>query len=196
MSYTLLSQKLLMNIIFTEIQKKNQKVFKNFFSKNYDGLVRYANGYLFDIAASEDIVQDVFIYIWENAENINLTSSLNGYLSAMVRNKCLNFLKSLKITDDCKILEFNFQLVTEYDFDTTSESDKKIIHHQVLKIVDTLPEKMQEIVKLKFISNYKYAEIAEELNISINTVKTQLKRAKVIISKMLISVLILLDINH
>ncbi len=184
-----------MNIIIEEIRKKNHQVFKNFFCKNYEGLVMYANGYLFDRATSEDIVQDVFVYIWENAEKINLNSSLNGYVFTMVRNRSLNFLKSLKITDDCKILDFNFHLITEHVFDTTSDEDKKIIYHQLLKIVDTLPTKMQKVVKLKFMHNYKYAEISEELNISVNTVKTHLKRAKVIISSMLSALLLLLDTN-
>ncbi len=68
------------------------------------------------------------------------------------------------------------------------------MYHQILKIVDTLPEKMQQIVRLKFLHGYKYKEIAEELYISINTVKTQLKRAKSKIIEMITSILILLDI--
>ena len=54
---------------------------------------------------------------------------------------------------------------------------------------------MQQIVKLKFLHNYKYAEIANELDISINTVKTQLKRAKLKITELVTSVLILLEIQ-
>ncbi|WP_303315331.1 RNA polymerase sigma-70 factor [Flavivirga abyssicola] len=185
-----------MNIIIEEIRKKNRKVYKNFFDKNYADLVTYANGYLFDQQASEDLVQEVFIYIWENAKKIKIKSSLKGYVATMVRNRCLNYLKSIKITDSFHYLELNIHLITEHVFDSTEEDEKKIVYHQILKIVDTLPEKMQKVVRLKFLHNYTYAEIAEELNISINTVKTHLKRAKVAITELITSLLILLEINQ
>tara|TARA_R110002049_G_scaffold55382_6_gene153693 strand:+ start:121 stop:678 length:558 start_codon:yes stop_codon:yes gene_type:complete len=185
-----------MNIILEEIAKQNRKVFKNFFDKHYEELVLYANGYLFDKDSSEDIVQEVFIYIWENADKMKIKSSLRGYLFTMVRNRCFNFLKSIKITDSYEYLEFNIELITEYVFDSTEEEDKKIVYHQILKIVDTLPPKMQQIVKLKFLHNYKYSEIAKELDISINTVKTQLKRAKSKITELVTAILILLQIHQ
>ncbi|PIA81065.1 hypothetical protein BFR04_15285 [Gaetbulibacter sp. 4G1] len=184
-----------MNLILEEIRKQNRRVFKNFFDKHYKELVVYANGYLFDLDSSEDIVQEVFIYIWENADKIKIKSSLKGYLLAMVRNRCFNFLKSIKITDDYEFLEFNINLITEHVFDSVTDEDKKIVYHQILKIVDTLPDKMQQIVKLKFLHNYKYSEIAEELGVSINTVKTQLKRAKLRITELVTSILILLQIH-
>ncbi|TGV04874.1 RNA polymerase sigma factor [Flavivirga rizhaonensis] len=185
-----------MNLVLKEISKKNEKVFKIFFDKHYKDLVVYANTYLFDKDSSEDVVQDIFIYIWENAGKLKIESSLKGYLYAMVRNKCLNFLKSIKITDSYELLEFNINLITEHVFNSTSKEEKKIVYHQILKIVDTLPEKMQQVVRLKFMHNYKYSEIATELNISVNTVKTQLKRAKVKIIEMVTAILILLQINQ
>ena len=100
------------------------------------------------------------------------------------------------LTDNFDFLEFNINLITEHVFDSASDDDKQIVYHQILKIVDSLPSKMQQIVKLKFLHHYKYAEIAEELGISINTVKTQLKRAKSKITEMVTSILILLEIYH
>ncbi|SFZ93095.1 RNA polymerase sigma-70 factor, ECF subfamily [Flaviramulus basaltis] len=185
-----------MNLIIEEISKKNQIVFKTFFDKHYKELVVYANGYLFDKDASEDIIQEIFIYIWEHANKLNIKTSLKGYLYAMVRNRCLNYLKSIKITDNFELLDFNINLITEHVFNSTSEEDKTIVYHQILKIVDTLPEKMQQVVKLKFLHNYKYSEIASELGISINTVKTQLKRAKSRITELVTTLLILLQINQ
>ena len=185
-----------MNLILEEISKKNEQVFKSFFDKHYKDLVTFAYGYLYDRDSSEDIVQDVFIYIWENASKLNIESSLKGYSYAMVRNRCLSYLKSIKITDNYEFLEFNINLITEHVFDSTSEDDKKIVYHQILKIVDTLPEKMQQVVRLKFLHNYKYSEIAAELDISVNTVKTQLKRAKLKITEMVTVILILLETNR
>jgi len=179
------------NLIIQEIKKRNKEVFKTFFNKYYEAYVIYANGYLFDKAASEDIAQDVFVYLWENAERIDIQSSLQGYLYTMVRNKCLNYLKAIKVTDRNHILEFNINLITEQVFDSNSEENKDIVYKHLLDTLETLPEKMQQVVKLKFLHNYKYAEIAEEMNISINTVKTQLKRAKLRIAELITILLIL-----
>ncbi len=86
-----------MNLIIEEIQKGNRKVFQNFFNKNYKQFVSFGNNYLFDQQASEDIVQDLFIYVWENANTINITSSLNSYMHTSIKNRCLNYLKSIKL---------------------------------------------------------------------------------------------------
>ncbi len=185
-----------MNLILEGIRNKNEQVFKTFFDSHYNGLVTYANGFLFDKEASEDLVQEVFIYIWENASKLNVVTSLKSYVYAMVRNRCFNYLKSIKVTDNYKLLEFSADLLAEHVVDTASEDDKKIVYHQILKIIDALPEKMQEIVRLKFIQNYTYLEIAEELGVSVNTVKTQLKRAKLKITEMITVVLVLLDLKR
>lgn len=153
----------------------------------------FANGYLFDQAASEDVVQETYIYLWENIDKINIETSVKAYLYTMVRNRCYNFLKSIKITDDAKYLDLNASLISNQNLELFSEEDTDIVYNQILKIVDSLPIKMQEIFKLKFFSNYKYSEIADELGISVNTVKTQLKRAKSKINESLTCILILLS---
>ena len=179
-----------MNLIFEEIKKGNRKVFKNFFDDNYEDLVIYANSYLFDKHESEDVVQEVFIKIWEKSSEITIETSLKSYMYSMVRNRCLNRLKSLKITDKFNVLEFNVNLITEHVFDSNLENEKSLVFEHVLKILETLPTKMQQIVKLKFLHNYKYSEIAQEMGISINTVKTQLKRAKIKISELVTTLII------
>ncbi len=181
---------------FTEIQKHNKFVFKKLFESLYEDLVFFANGYLFDVSASEDIVQETFIQLWEKAETITIKNSLKAYLYSMVRNRCLNYLKTIKITDFSNILDFQAIIESDYDLDDYTNEDKEIIYAQVLKIIETLPTKMQTIVKLRFMNNYKYSEIAEEMNVSVNTVKTQLKRAKIKISSLITSILILLSTPH
>ena len=181
---------------FTEIQKQNKFVFKKLYESLYEDLVFFANGYLFDISASEDIVQETFIQLWEKAKTITIKNSLKAYLYSMVRNRCLNYLKTIKITDSSNILDFQAIIESDYDLDDYTNEDKEIIYSQILKIIETLPAKMQTIVKLRFMNNYKYSEIAEEMNVSVNTVKTQLKRAKIKISSLITSILILLSTPH
>lgn len=178
--------------VFREIQRKNHFVFKRFFEDTYEDLVQYADSYLFEKSTSEDIVQEVFISLWENASQMDIKTSFNSYLFSMVRNRCLNHLKTIKITDGAKVLDIQHLISTEYELDVFSEEDQLIIHNQVLKVVEMLPSKMQRIVRMKYIENYKYVDIAEELGISVNTVKTQLKRAKLRIAQQLITVVAVL----
>ncbi|WP_420602259.1 RNA polymerase sigma factor [Flagellimonas sp.] len=179
--------------ILEEIQNQNRFVYKKLFDDFYEDLVQYAHGYLFDKSPSEDIVQEVFIYLWEKSDTITIQTSLKGYMYAMVRNRCLNFLKSIKITDEVNLLELHAVVSEEYNLDAFSTSDKKAIYARVIEIVDALPSKMQTIVKLRFVSNYRYSEIADELGISVNTVKTQLKRAKIKIGQLIVSVIMLVS---
>ncbi|WP_248722460.1 RNA polymerase sigma-70 factor [Seonamhaeicola sp. ML3] len=182
--------------VFLEIRKKNHSAFKEVFQKYYFDLVLYANQYLFDKGLSEDVVQDVYIRLWEGAESIEIKTSLKAYLYTMVRNRCFNKLKTLKITytSDEVILDYaNKNVQTPY---LLENNNKQILHQRILESVEDLPNKMKLIVKLRFVNNYKYKEIANELNISVNTVKTQLKRAKVKLAQFVIfSVIFILTIN-
>ena len=96
------------------LKKMNESVFKNFFDTFYSDLVNYANAFLFDKDASEDIVQDVFIYIWENADQLNIENSFKAYLFRMVRNQYLKYQKEEDIWAIFKDLERNKLLFTKY----------------------------------------------------------------------------------
>ncbi|MBU2948421.1 sigma factor [Zobellia uliginosa] len=123
-----------MNLILEEIRKKNEKVFKNFFDKHYEEFVVYANGYLFDKDSSEDIVQEIFIYIWEHANTLKIETSLKGYIYAMVRNKCFNYLKSIKITDNLELLDFNINLIAEHVFNLNYVIVKSVLKSIFLRL--------------------------------------------------------------
>jgi RNA polymerase sigma-70 factor (ECF subfamily) len=184
-----------MDFIIKEIRRGNKKAFRTFFTENYEKLVAYANGYLFDLQASEDVVQDVFIYIWENAHRLEITTSLKGYMAVMVKNRCINLLKSVKITDRENLFDLTISLTSENIYETEDNEKKEILYNKILKVLDTLPDKMQQIVKMKLIQGYKYQEIAKEMDISVNTVKTQLKRAKSKILQLITFLLLILLLN-
>jgi RNA polymerase sigma-70 factor (ECF subfamily) len=175
--------------VIREIQNKNHAVFKKLFEDLYAELVIYANRYLFDRNQSEDIVQEVFVYLWEKSDMIMLKGTLKGYMYAMVRYKCLNVLKTIKVTDANRALALHAVFDSEEQSEIfTAEENNSILYNQVLKILENLPVQMRTIVRLRFINNYRYVEIAEELGVSVNTVKTQLKRAKIKVSKQIIAI--------
>ncbi len=159
------------------MQKQYKDNFKQFFNHYYEELVIYAESYLFNRAASEDLVQEIFIYLWENSDKVIINKSSRAYLYVMVRNRCINYLKTVKITDDLSVLELIASFDNHYQNDEMTEERKRQYEH-IMGIVEQMPVKMQEIFQLKYFKNYKYSEIASELKISLNTVKTQLQRAR------------------
>lgn len=166
--------------ILLKIRENHLGSFESLFHLYYEPLVLHAQGYLSDRASCEDIVQEVFIYVWENSRSIKITVSLKGYLYKMVRNRMLNHLKTLKITYDLDVLNSTITRQT-YEESVIVQEEKNVKINAVLLLIEKLPKKMKEIFILKHRRNFSYSEISEHLNISPNTVKTQLKRAKVIL---------------
>ena len=168
------------NIILKEIQDGNRESFKSLFYSYYDVLVVYAEKYLYCRESSEDVVQEAFIYIWENANVVDIQTSFEAYLYRMVRNRSLNYLKTIKISVDLEVVEntLNDPVATKYeDF----QHEDVIKFNEVILLAETMPERMKAVFDLKYRQNYSYLEISKELEISINTVKTQLKRAKILV---------------
>ncbi|PQJ69436.1 RNA polymerase sigma-70 factor [Polaribacter butkevichii] len=176
------------HFLIAQIKKKDTVAFKKCYDLFFQDLVIFANRYVSDFSVSEDVVQEVFVYIWEHSEKIEIKTSFKAYLFVMVKNRCLNHLKAIKITDNQDYIEYSRSLIDRVEILNFTE-ENNTLYLKVLAIVDEMPLKMQKIFKLKFIEDYKYNEIAEELNISLNTVKTQLKRAKIKINDSLVILL-------
>lgn len=141
-------------------------------------MVEYAYRMLVDQDAAEDLVQEIFIDLWKNIQTRKIEISVQGYLYTSVRNRCLNYLKSLEVTNKHYILDISVSLDQEEPFKIFDEEEQEKMHDMARSILARLPEKMQKIFKLKVVEGYSYAEIAKELDVSVNTVKTQLKRAR------------------
>ena len=142
------------------------------FDMYYEKLYLFAEKYIYDSDKAHDIVQDVFLRIWETAERLVLKSSIQHYLFASVRNGCLNYLKSLQIEDrnNRKYVE---AYIESQNVDMVEDEELLVKIRQVL---DELPDKCREVCLLRFVEGYKYSEIAASLAMNENTVKAQLHR--------------------
>lgn len=169
-------------ILLGEIKNRNRKVFEALFYEYYPHLIRYAEGFLFDKQSCEDIVQNFFIHFWENSHRIDVQLSLKAYFYQSVKNRCLNYLRDIHVQDKHKILYLEALLNED---DSPGWVDLEIIR-KVQDAIAQLPPQMGELFKQKYLFGRKYHEIAEINHISENTVKTQLKRAKEKMRKMLL----------
>ncbi len=150
-------------------QDKAQGI-KSLFDLYYSPLVVYAEQFLKDRSQSEDLVQEFFVKLWnqdylETAE----VSNLRSYLYRSIRNSALNFLKKNDLLKDTLDL-LHVQMPEHFP---TSNDDNKI--ELLLKEVDKLPDRTKLAIELVMIERKKYQEAADEMSISINTVKHLLK---------------------
>jgi len=145
------------------------------FKSSFKGLTRFAQKYVKDFETAKEIVQDAFITLWEKRETIDLSKPVKSYLTTIIYNKSLNYLRdNKKFNKD--ILNFeNLYPVSDHD-----SGDKLVaaeISRKINKAIEELPEKCREIFVLNRFENLKYQQVADKLQISIKTVETQMSKA-------------------
>lgn len=142
------------------------------FKENYKELCLVSFFYTKDIKEAEDIVQDVFVKIIEK-QNQHQIKNLNSYLKAAVRNaslKRISYNSKLQTIDENAIF---------YNEKTTLEDNELALKKKIrlYQQIDLLPEQCKKVFLLCVLEDLKYQEAADTLGISINTVKTQMKKA-------------------
>jgi RNA polymerase sigma-70 factor (ECF subfamily) len=156
-------------------QNLDEHAFQSLFKDHFTGLCQFASGYLKDSEAAKEIVQDVFVSLWLKRDTIDSSKPVKSYLSTSVRNRCINYLRDhKKFSSDLLALE-NLSNETMYEQpDTLVESD---LVEQIDRAIEELPEKCRQVFKLSRHQNLKYQQIADQLQISVKTVETQMSKA-------------------
>ena len=149
----------------------DKKAFHELFEKYFKPICAFCYRYIEDQSDAEDIVQEVFISFWESKKNFSHVNSIKAFLYTAARNKCLNSLKH-------KVVRQKNEPGLIYEL----ESDQGFSNHVILEDsfnqlyteIKGLPISAQKIMLLA-LKGLKNSEIAEKLEISENTVKTQKK---------------------
>lgn len=154
------------------IKNSSQAVFELVFNFYYSGLVVYADQIIKNMSVSEDIVQSVFMKLWETRETIEIRS-LRSYFIQCVKNRCIDHLRNQQVKNrfDNRIPE-EIQFLRDEDLWTKTE-----LNDLIEQSVESLPPRCREIFKMSRFENLKIAEIADKLGISKRTVETQISKA-------------------
>ncbi|MEN2402543.1 RNA polymerase sigma-70 factor [Flavobacterium sp. MC2016-06] len=141
---------------------------KKIFDTYYEALVSYGCRFLSLRDECEDLVQDIFVDLWEKDLTFPDETSLKVYLYKVTRNKCFNTIKHSKVKD--KYAVDNILLLEDDSLFLEQILEEEIVR-QLHKAIELLPDRKKEIIKMSLIG-LKNTEIAEALDIKLQTVKT------------------------
>lgn len=149
--------------------------FEMLFRTYYQPLCHYAYSFLQDKEGAEEIVQSTFLMVWEKRDTLAIRTSVKPYLYAMVRNACLNVLKHEKIKQKHAGEEL---AVADRSCDSVSQIvASNELEYKIKAALEALPDQCRMVFKLSRFEELKYAEIAEQLNISVKTVENHMGKA-------------------
>jgi len=154
-----------------QVRGGNHTAYEQMFRSYYERLCNYAHQLMQDQDEAEEMVQEVFVKIWDKRENLEIKLSLKSYLYKAVYNTCLNRLKQMKNSKASSVENLQ-QSITDNGSIMIRELEKNIG-----KAIEKLPEQSRIIFKLSRFEELKYAEIAEHLNLSVKTVENQMGKA-------------------
>jgi RNA polymerase sigma-70 factor (ECF subfamily) len=176
-----MSDKVMKNItnadqqILSELLSGNRKVFEELFRSLYPPLVRFACELLKDKDSSEDLVQEVFVKLWEKRERLQVHTSLKAYLYMAVKNHCLNLIKKEQrlefLEEDEEVIEWKSTEQTDHRHQT------RLLAQHIDQALERLPPRCALIFKMSRFEEKTYQEIADILELSIKTVENQMGKA-------------------
>lgn len=157
------------------MNKKEQ--IENLFTQHYTGLLRFAEQMVPDKEECCDIVSAAYEDLWRKYETLS-NDSLRSYLYKVVRNKCIDFLRRQGVHQ--RYIE-KYKIITDTftTQDKLAEQDER--RHRVQQVLNLLQPPTLEIFEACYLEHKKYKEVADEMGISLATVKKHIVKALSII---------------
>ena len=158
------------------LQKGDNKAYSQLFNLYYSDLYNYAGRIISDKYLLDDTIQDVFVSLYKNRDNIRVDISLKALLYKMTYNHCIDVIRHNNIQAqylDKEVMDFYLSEVMR-DPEVIAKLKNEDIRVAIDNALSKLPPKCREIFELKKIEGYSGAEISKKLNISLKTVEAQM----------------------
>ncbi|MCF8297825.1 MAG: RNA polymerase sigma-70 factor [Saprospiraceae bacterium] len=152
---------------------KNETHFKIIFEEYFSSLYYYAVRIIHDNQLAEDVVQEIFLDLWKKRDEVYINKIAN-YLYTAVRYRCMNHIRHKKVKVD-----FLEKRIREYEpqIDDSIIMIEEEMVREINNLINSMPEQRKNVF-LHFLDGLSQDEIANELNISVNTVKTHKLKAR------------------
>lgn len=169
-------------MIFNRIANDDVQAYEVLFKEYYKFLCSYAYGLTKERHIAEEIVEVFFVDLWNKRQKINITTSIRSYFIGSIHNRCLNYLqrekpKFISTQDIAKLIDHEDSIGDRLIDIEVPMLLANELEHVLSKAIEKLPPGCKEVFLLSRYNNLSYEEISERLNVSINTVKTQIKIA-------------------
>lgn len=183
--------------IWKSIQEKDKGTFERYYKEHFRSFFLMSCKYLRDPARAEEIVNDVFLKIWEDGDKIRIESSLKSYLYKAIINRSINVLNKSK-KDLIRRTDLNDIPEESYELRQIEENELSV---KIYAAIDKLPDQYKRVFEMSRFEELKQQEIAEKLGISVKTVKNHitiaLKQLNIaLIRNLILVVIILKNIFH
>lgn len=168
--------------VLSALKQDSKEAFSLLFQTYYTDLVLFGGNFLKDRTSCEDIVQSIFLKLWNDRKSIQIETSLKSYLLKAVRNSCLDEFRHLEIV---RQYESGYENTTLDSYDTESYVLYSDLHDHLFRALDQVPELYREAFELNRFEGLKYREIAEKLNVSERTVEVRVSKTLELLRKYL-----------
>lgn len=156
--------------IYLKIKNGDQKAFKKFFDAHHSDLFRYLRQRGVAIEAAEDLIQNAFVYIWENRAKIEEYKSLRAYLFRIAYTRMLNLFRDNEKYDR----EQEVPELSSSGFEADQNLHQSELHNTIEKAISSMPEKRQHVFRLCFLEEFTYKDAAETLQVSVKTIENHM----------------------
>ncbi len=152
----------------------NQSVFKEIFNLYYEPLSKYCYLRMNSAEEAEELVQDIFVKLWQKRESLQINTSLKAYLYRTALNRIINYQDHLRVRREH---ETHVKLSNSDTIEPTDVLQAAEIQFLVQEVISIMPEKRRLVYELSRRDGLKYSEIAEKLGVSVKTVEAHLSKA-------------------
>jgi RNA polymerase sigma-70 factor (ECF subfamily) len=169
--------------LLKQIDNNDVGAFEVFYKKYYRPIYNYAKYFLKKESDCQDVVQDVFAYVWESRHKLYIEKTIKAYLLRACHNTCINHLKKQSTKQKHVSAFISSSNMFEDGYHAIFENE---LRRTIDDVVEELPQQCRKIFKLSRLKGLKYKEIATLLEISPKTVETQIYRALKVFKKRLV----------
>lgn len=155
--------------IVRQIKESNYRSFQILFEKYYGRLCAYAFEIVKNKEASKDVVQELFIKLWNDRHKLEIQNNISAYLFRACKNSSLNYLRK----ENSRARMFEHRDLPTHEINRDFLEEEEFIAF-VNECINELPERSKQVFMLSRFEDLKQKEIAEKLNISVKTIKNQI----------------------